>query len=219
MSGRRIKLRTDKEDDTSVIDFMMIIALASMFMLALAVAQMRPPKEEAKGPDRKAEMLIQMTWPDTNLDDIDLWLLLPTRQVVSFRVREADNASLDRDDLGTVNDTYTDINGKQIVVRANHETIALRSLSPGQYVVNVQVFSARPAVHSGLENVPMLPYPVKVMLTQLNPTMKLLATNSVTVERVGQQMTALSFVVNDDGTVGRIDTEEQIPFIAIGGYR
>ena len=130
--------------------------------------------------------------------------------------RDVQGVTLDRDDLGRTNDTYITADGKSHTIKANHETTAIRAVIPGQYIVNVQVYGVK---YRDAEYNHELPYPVKVRLLKVNPMSKVLVQKEVLVEKAGQQVTAFSFTVKEDGSVVDIDTEEQVPFVAIGGVR
>ncbi len=200
----------------SMLDMSFILMLLFMGMFVVAVMQMRTPTEPTKGPERKAEYMIEMDWPATNFDDLDLHVLKPDRKIVYFNARDMDGVLLDRDDLGYLNDLYHTENGEQKIVPINNEVVTIRGILPGRYVVNVQVFASRMA-WGKVPSTPTFPYPVKFRLMKINPRVTTLVTKEVIVEKVGQQVTAFSFTINDDGTVSAIDTEDQVPFIAIGG--
>ncbi len=202
-----------------LLDCLFILAIAYTMMFAVALTAMNPKVPPSQGPERKAEFLIQMDWPHSSHDDIDLWVLLPDFKTVSFRGKDVDGVTLDRDDLGISNDLYiTGDDGKIKAIRFNRETVAIRGIYSGRFVVNVQVFSDKSSQYA-TDEVQKLPYPVEVKLIKINPTVTEIVTRRVDVEQMGQQKTAFSFTVTPEGKVVDLDVEEQLPFIAIGGMQ
>mgnify|MGYP006946111184 CR=1 FL=1 len=80
-------------------------------------------------------------WPDRNPNDIDTWVQDPGGKLVWFRNREAGLMHLDRDDRGNFKDTIT-VDGKQIENPINQETVTLRGIEKGEYIVNVHQYLA-----------------------------------------------------------------------------
>ena len=64
--------------------------------------------------DIVAEYIIKITWPTDSPDDIDLWMRDPLGNFVGFKSKDVGLMSLNRDDLGTSNDTVYDPKGKPI---------------------------------------------------------------------------------------------------------
>ena len=56
--------------DRVLIDFTFILALAFVCLFIIALIQMN--KKTPNGVERKAEYLVEMSWPDNSPDDIDL---------------------------------------------------------------------------------------------------------------------------------------------------
>jgi len=119
---------------------------------------------------------------------------------------------LDHDDLGT-NGVYRIADGTVRRIPEHKEVITLRAIVPGTYVANVHVY----AIGAGTAEEPSdpkLPFPVKVTLTRLNPTVVDIARTEVLMMRLGEQRTAFQFVIDERGDA-KVDREADIPFIQV----
>jgi hypothetical protein len=117
---------------------------------------------------------------------------------------------LDRDDIG-INNTVVTQAGPEF--KEHQETIAIRAVVPGIYVVTVHVYRAN-STHFGVDSGPALPYPVKVTLTKLNPVIEDVVVKSVTVNEIGEQKTVFCFTVGDKGQVF-VDHDCDVPFVPL----
>ena len=101
----------------------MIIAIAIIFPFINDPAKLAEGELTSKNP-----MRIEMIWHEDSVVDMDLWYRGPSGVSVGYNSREGKHAALLRDDLATNEDT-ADI---------NYEVIYVRSLEPGEHVVNVE---------------------------------------------------------------------------------
>ena len=108
--------------------------LGFAFMFAIAFMLIKPTPEEAKI-DPDAEFIITVSWPDEHPDDIDTYVEDPQGNIVWYHIREAGLMHLDRDDRGNFKDTIV-LDGEKIRNPLNQETITLRGIAKGEYVVN-----------------------------------------------------------------------------------
>jgi hypothetical protein len=187
----------------------MIAVYAFLFLIAYALIR---PAEAKPGVQMKAEYLVSMEWPDDNLDDIDLHLLLPDQKMVDFKSREVEHAMLDHDDVGT-NGVYRGPDGRLARIREHKEIITLRAIVPGTYVANVHVYRVGQQAPAG-EPTTRLPYAAKVRLIKLNPRFEELAVADVMLTRLGEQKTAFEFTIQDTGDVS-VDRDADVPFIPV----
>lgn len=185
----------------------MIAVYAFLFLIAYALIR---PAEAKPGVQMKAEYVVSMEWPDDNLDDLDLHLLLPDQKMVDFKSREVEHAMLDHDDVGT-NGVYRGADGRLTRVREHKEIITLRAIVPGTYVANVHVYRVAPDAPGQPARV-HLPFPAKVRLIKLNPRFEELAVADVMLTRLGEQKTAFEFTIHDAGDVS-VDRDADVPFI------
>jgi hypothetical protein len=208
----------NKSTSTAYIDMLLNLLLVFLLLYALAVVQMRPVAEHHKGVERKAEFLVELTWPDQSPHDLDLWMLLPNGQTVGFNHKDAGIATLDRDDRGAFGDVFRTPDGKTQIIASNKEVIAVRAIYPGHYVVNVFFYNRFAGEQFGLPNSDG-PVTATVKIIALNPDVRDLVSKNVELQDSGQQVTAFAFDVDADGTITNIDQEADVPFVApkVGG--
>lgn len=181
-------------DPMQAVLFKMIQALTFFFILA--VLFMNPVAKKGII-DTKAEYLVTVTWPDNVPDDVDVWVEDPTGALVWFRNRDAGLVHLDRDDRGMLNDVIN-VNGREMVNPLNQEVVTIRGVVPGEFIVNVHYFATETEK----------PVKVAVRVDRVNPTLEVAYYDTVTLEKKGDEKTALRFRINEDGSIGGIN---QIP--------
>jgi hypothetical protein len=197
---------------TAFLDLLLNTALLFVCLFALAFIHMRPPTQE-KSVEQKAELIVEMTWPDGSLDDVDLWLMTPGGERVGFNRKDGSTATLDRDDRGAYGDTYWDGTERKLIA-VNREVIAVRALVAGRYIVNAHYYSNFEASSVGFPETHEGPIPVRVKLTKLNPRVQEIGSNEVTLFAVAQQVTAFAFEVGADGAVV-MDKTADVPFVEV----
>ena len=142
-----------------------------------------------------AEYLITMTWPDNDPSDFDLWVRDPQHRHIGFRNMDQGLINLDRDDLGLRNDTVI-IDGKQHSVPLNKETVTIRGIIPGEYLVTVHLYMKL----DDRENIP-----VTVEVVRLNPY-QVIYSQTQRFSHYGQEQNYYKFVIQEDGSVTGIAT-------------
>lgn len=178
-------------DPMQAVLFKMIQALTFFFILA--VLYMNPVAKKGII-ETKAEYLVTVTWPDSVPDDVDVWVEDPTGALVWFRNRDAGLVHLDRDDRGMLNDVIN-VNGREMVNPLNQEVVTVRGVVPGEFIVNVHYF----ATETGN------PVKVTVRVDRVNPTLEVAYYDTITLEKKGDEKTALRFRINEDGSIGGIN--------------
>ena len=78
----------------------------------------------------------------------------------------------------------------------NQEIATIRGYIPGEYVVNVHYYAS-----STQE-----PIPVNVRVSKVNPKLEVVYYATITLQRTGNERTAVRFTVANDGTVSNIST-------------
>lgn len=183
--------------------FNILIGFVYLFLIAFLLINPISKKNDIISP---AEFLIVLTWPADLNDDIDLWLRGPGGEYVGFRSKEVGIFHLERDDLGYANDVV--VHGQnEIAVKKNQETIAIRGIYPGDYLISAMYYSSYDL------NKPAKTIPLNVEVIKVNPY-KIIYTETKTVSAIGQQKNFLSFTVDNQGHVtGVRETEvSAIPF-------
>ena len=176
------------------IDFLFNLLIGFVVLFIMAFINVNPPDDDGviKPPTK---MLIELTWGDESSDDIDLYLLTPyAEQPVFYQNKESGLAVLERDDLGTSNDTYM-VNGVYRTIKSNHEVISLNDLPDGEYWVNVHnyEFNGQPE-----EN-------IQLKITMINPY-SIVSTITLDPLSPREEVTALSFQISNGVVVDQNTT-------------
>jgi hypothetical protein len=157
---------------------------AITFMFFISFAMINKPAEEGKI-DPKAEMMITVTWPDNNPDDVDTYVMDPAGNIVWYNQRETGLMHLERDDRGMFKDVIL-LNNEEITNPLNQETVAFRGLQDGEYVVNIVHYIA-----NGAE-----PLPVEVKVEKLNPSVEVIFYRTLELRGTGDEVTAVRFTLS-----------------------
>jgi len=179
--------RVDGGDAFTDLLFNALLGFAFMFVTAFSLIS----DPDARGKvDPNAEVLITVRWPDDHPDDVDTIVEGPRGQLVWYHNKDSGLMHLDRDDRGTFQDTIV-IDGKRVASPINQETISLRALAPGEYVVNILHYKANFVA----------PLPVTVKVEKLNPTVVLAYYGTHELTGIGKELTAIRFTIDTDGHV------------------
>ncbi len=185
------------------IDLLFNTLVGFVFLFVMAFILINPIAKKSNV-DIVAEYIIKITWPTDSPDDIDLWMRDPLGNYVGFKSKDVGLMSLNRDDLGTSNDTVYDPKGKPIKVFRNEEMVTIRGIVPGEYVVNVHYYNKKIAVEkNGEKN--YYPMPIQVQIEKINPYNVVFA-KEVFLDRKGHEITVTRFTVNEDGSVTDFNT-------------
>ena len=195
MIGKR--LFPPNDDQSPFTDVLFNALLGFAFMFSVAFIMIRPEITQGKI-NPKAEFLITAQWPDNHPDDIDLIVEDATGNLVWFDTREAGLMHLDRDDRGSLNDSLT-VNGERIENALNQETVTLRGIAAGEYVVNLLHYRA----------VTEKPVRVKVKVEKLNPKVSVVFAGTNTLAGAGDEQTAVRFSLDATGAVSKIYTRDK----------
>jgi len=182
--------------NTSFLDllFNMLLAFTALFVLAFAMINQN--KDISKSSiEVKAEFIVTMSWPDDMDNDIDLYIEDPNGNLVFFRSRESGLMHLDRDDLGFKNDT---VETPQGIVKYpyNREIVTFRGFHTGEYCINAHAYKTNDK----------RPCPVTIQIDKINPSMKTLMINQITLDSQGEEKTIIRFKLNKDGQIESSNT-------------
>ncbi len=167
--------------------FNALLGFAMMFIIAFMLINEPEKKGEIES---KAEILITVRWPDDHPDDVDALIEGPKGEVVWYHNRDSGLMHLDRDDRGLLADTVT-MDGKKVVNPLNQETVTVRALQSGEYVVNLLHYQSNYRE----------PLPVTVKVEKLNPEVSLVHYGNLVLRGTGDEKTAVRFRLNDEGNV------------------
>lgn len=187
----------NSSDDGTFVPFTDILfnaLLGFAVMVFIAFALIRP---ESKSGDIEvnADIIITVSWPDGMPDDIDTYVEDPAGNVVWYHKREAGLVHLDRDDRGNYRDTIF-VNGQEIQYPLNQETVTIRGIIPGEYVINVFYYLSQSPGS----------VPVTVKVEKINPSVSVIFFGTVDLVRQGQEETVARFTLDADGNVTSLNS-------------
>lgn len=186
MRHRLLRVNESQDAFTDVL-FNALLGFAFMFVIAFAL--MAEPTEGGNV-EAKAEVLVTVRWEDRHPDDVDTLVEDPAGNLVWYHNRDAGLMHLDRDDRGLFQDRIV-LDGEEISNPINQETVTVRALTPGEYVVNVLHYQANYAE----------PLPVSIKVEKLNPTVELVYYGKRELVGSGDEQTAVRFTIGADGAV------------------
>ena len=186
---RRFGFNSNQETFDPFTDLLFNALLGFAFMFSIAFMLIKPTPEEAKI-DPNAEYIITVSWPDEHPDDIDTYVEDPEGNIVWYHIRESGLMHLDRDDRGNFKDTIV-LDGEKINNPINQETVTLRGIMPGEYVVNVFHYLANTVDE----------IPVKVKVEKVNPQLEVIYYGTINLEKKGVEKTATRFNITQNGKV------------------
>ena len=176
--------------------FNTLLCFAALFSLAFVMIN---PSKKNKTVDAKAEFLITVTWPSDIDYDVDTYVEDPNGNLVAFNRREQGLMHLDRDDVGFSSDRLQTPFGI-VEYKQNREMVSLRGIVPGEYVVNVHMYTKRSEEEKET--------PVTILLEKINPY-RVVTGSNVILKQKGDEKTAFRFVLNDEGEVTNINKLEK----------
>lgn len=185
----RHRLLRANETQDAFTDVLFNALLGFAFMFVMAFALMAEPTEGGNV-EAKAEVLITVRWEDRHPDDVDTLVEDPSGNLVWYHNRDAGLMHLDRDDRGLFQDRIV-LDGEEISNPINQETVTVRALTPGEYVVNVLHYQANYAE----------PLPVSIKVEKLNPAVQLVYYGKRELAGSGDEQTAVRFTIGANGKV------------------
>ena len=185
-------LKTGEGQDAFT-DLLFNSLLGFAFMFAIAFMLISDPTDGGKI-DSKAEILISVRWPDQHPDDVDAIVESPQGGLVWYHNRDTGLMHLDRDDRGIFADKMN-VNGATISNPINQETITIRALQSGEYVVNLLHYQANYDQ----------PLTVDVKVEKLNPEVELVYYGSHELKGVGDEKTAVRFSVDSEKNISDVN--------------
>ena len=183
----KIFQKYEEQDVFTDLLFNALLGFAFMFAIAFMLIN---SSDESGNIDTKAEVLISVQWPDQHPDDVDAVVEDPQGGLVWYHNRDSGLMHLDRDDRGNLADNIN-VSGEVISNPINQETVTVRGLQSGEYVINL--------LHckSNFKD----PLPVMVKVEKLNPTVELIYYGEHFLNGVGDEITALRFLVDGEKNI------------------
>ena len=190
----KIFSKSEEQDVFTDLLFNALLGFAFMFAIAFMLIN---SSEETGNIRSNAEILISVQWPDDHPDDVDAIVEDPQGSLVWYHNRDSGLMQVDRDDRGNLADNLN-INGEVVSNPINQETITVRGLQSGEYIINLLHYK------SNFKE----PLPVTVKVEKLNPSVELVYYGEHFLNGVGDEMTALRFYVDSQKNISDLN---QIP--------
>ena len=200
--------------------FNILVGFAFLFIIAFLLIK---PEAKKKDFDRNAEFVVVMEWDKEAKGDIDLYVEDPLGAKCSFRQTVANFMHLDKDDLGSANDTVVNADGTVSTVKINREVITIRGIIAGEYTINAHYYSERDysRVGNSMRKKKSKELTVKIELHKVNPY-TIMWVGEKKFRGKGQEETFVRFRLDKDGTVLSPFTFEKkkfvTPLMATGNY-
>lgn len=175
--------------------FNLLVGFTSLFIIAFLMIN---PVSQTGQTTPPVKMFVEIEWDSELTQDMDLFVRGPNGNVVYYANKDGGYVVLQRDDLGSTNDTYT-LNGERIVIKRNYEIANFSDLPAGEYVIGVFYFSRLGD-----------PIDVKTTVRSISPH-RLVYEGTAEALTPRTERTLLSFVIDKDGKVTDLNTEVQIP--------
>ena len=197
--------------------FNILVGFAFLFIIAFLLIK---PEAKKKDFDRNAEFVVVMEWDKEAKGDIDLYVEDPLGDKCSFRQTVANFMHLDKDDLGSVNDTVVNVDGTISTVKINREVITIRGIIAGEYIINAHYYSERDysnidkriEMGTSARKKKSKEVTVKIELHKVNPYTILWA-GEKNFRGKGQEETFVRFRLDKDGEVLSPFTFEKKDFV------
>lgn len=181
-------------------DMLFNILLGFVMLFIIAFLLINPPTKKSDVP-AKAEVMIILEWEKNSFSDIDLWIQRDDTPAVGFSNKQWVPLHLDRDDLGTANDSV-EIDGKIQVLKINREVITVRGVVAGEYFIGVHAYNLRLLGDKELET-------VKVTVIDVNP-FKEIYTQEVNIYERGSRINLPGFTLDEEGQVVDVWTHNKL---------
>lgn len=188
--------RRRKHDDTEVAlaNFALTFAKALLVFCVILFLLINPKQREEDGVKPKIEYLITIEWPKNVDYDVDVWIRDPEEKVLYYDKKEVDFLNLERDDLGSKNDSVS-LNGGVIKVENNQELVSIRGFKPGEYVINAHLYSADRSSNAR----PVYPITVTITIQKMNPNVTTVYRGTAELSTVRQEVHIVRFNLDSDG--------------------
>lgn len=193
---------------TAYIDLLINLLTGTVVLFILTTLLISPITKQNEGIKKNADYIITMEWPENVDCDVDMWVRDPQNNIVSYKMPEYGLMYYERDDMGQRRSIFNIDGNKTIIDPDNKEYVTLRGTFPGEYVVNVHLYSCKAAnEQKGLAINYPVNIPVVVELMKINPSIVSVKKVILTMTSVWQEQTAFRFVMGDNKNIIRLMTD------------
>ena len=180
-----------EDDSGTVFRDVITLALAGFVAMVVLVLPHIHPKAQNETPtvEPPGSVIVEVRWPDQIDADIDLWIGAPGETPVGYTNKGGRTFNLLRDDRGHYNDP----------AELNYEVSFSRGVPAGEYIVNLHYYGLANANTRQSHEVPATVV-VSTRSAVTGATMRRF-TENVMLNRIGEEVTALRFSMNDNGEI------------------
>ena len=173
------------EDESGVVfrDMIMLALMGFVTIVILIIPYINPVAKPVQKEQAPGNVIVEIRWPDELNTDVDLWVQGPGDRPVGYARQSGRIFNLLRDDLGHRRDAS----------KLNYEISYSRGVLPGEYTVNVHLFSNIARVY---------PVPVSVIVsvkTSADEPARQILASKVSLAYVNQETTVFRFRLNREG--------------------
>lgn len=191
-----MKNNADDLNNLSLVDIAFLIIECFALICVILLIQ-KKDETVKKNADVVAEFIISVDWTQTpvvpNKDDIDVYLEDPVGNICWYKKQTAGLLSLDHDDTGSYSDTIM-VDGKKVEVPYDKEFVTIRGIIPGEYTLNVHMFTKRAPG----------PTKVKVGIDKVNPKVKTVFIKELELTNMWEEQTVARFTLDAEGNISNI---------------
>lgn len=193
---------------TAYIDLLINLLTGTVVLFILTTLLIAPVTQQNEGIKKNADYVITLEWPNELDCDVDLWVRDPQNNIVSYRFLEAGLMYFERDDMGKRRSIY-EVEGKEVVIDPdNKEFVTLRGTFPGEYIVNLHVYSCLDSEKNlGLQAGALMEIPVIIEIVRINPSYIVVKHIEMKMESVWQEKTAIRFVMDNKKNILRFKND------------
>ena len=202
------KIKINRPEESSFNDIVLLLSAGFVVLFIMALIYVNPVAKIANI-KKPITALITVTWPDESAADVDIWVMSPDGTITNYMVKNPKQSpiSLDRDDLGSSNDTFF-VDGEPVVLRKNYETVSFRFMQPGDYVSTIHYYNNISELEDGAI------IPVNVRLESFDPSYKLKyeTKTPIMLSYIKQEVIAVRWSVDHKGNIYNVSTS---PFLSL----
>lgn len=180
------------KSNQSMTPFLDVLFSLLLCCLAIILVVNHKVKDSTPTQSFQAAYTLVMEWPSKSNDDMDLWASDAEGHIVGFKRREGGDGSLmnlNHDNLG-----YSQ-NQQRTQLDFNQEVIAIRGITPGEYIANCHVYRKTDTT----------PTPVIIKLVKMKPHAEVIVKTNMMIT-AGDETTFFRFTLDKDGKVSNINS-------------
>lgn len=141
--------------------------------------------------EKKAEILIELSWEENSLDDLDLFLFTSNKEVIFYANRESLNGNiiLERDNRG--------FNNKENISERS-EILSFKTYENGIFNISVLLYDIEDSQNIKVGDLLLKPISFNVRMIKLNPNFEVIYSKKFSFYRFREEIRIFSFEIKDN---------------------